>query len=128
MAASESLSVPKLEDQALHSIIAIGRTRSPAEACGLLLIDDSSPDQRVIELANRSMRPQTSYEFTGDDAYIALTNNGVEDWNYVEVSVWHTHPGGSIGPSTEDIMQKLEGVPHLVVALLDDGTTMHEWF
>jgi proteasome lid subunit RPN8/RPN11 len=128
MDVSESLSVPKLEDGALHRIIAIGRTRSPAEACGLLLIDESSPDQRVIELANRSMRPHTSYEFTGDDAYIALTNNGVEGWNYIEVAVWHTHPGGSIGPSTEDLTQKLEGVPHLVVALLDDGTTMHEWF
>lgn len=128
MVASESLSVPRVTDEALDRIMHIGRTRSPAEACGLLLIDDSSLDQRVIELANRSKSPTDHYEFSSADVSIALDNNGVNQDLVGEVAIWHTHPGGSIGPSTDDMLTKIEGVPYLVVALLDDGTTIRTWF
>jgi proteasome lid subunit RPN8/RPN11 len=124
---SESLWSPRLQDEALHRIIALGRARSPAEACGLLLIDDSSPDQRVIELPNRSDTPHTSYMFTGDDIMIALENSRIAA-DDVEIGIWHTHPGGRVGPSTEDQMKKLDGVPFLVVTLLDDNTTITDWF
>jgi proteasome lid subunit RPN8/RPN11 len=128
MEGSKSLSVPRLDREALHLITRIGRSRAPAEACGLLLIDPSSPD-RVIELANRAMDPTRRYEFNSGDVIIALENNDIDPDSYQgELVIWHTHPGGSIGPSMEDLQQKVEGVPFLVVALLDDGTEIIDWF
>jgi proteasome lid subunit RPN8/RPN11 len=128
MEGSRSLSVPRLDREALHLITRIGRSRAPAEACGLLLIDPSSPD-RVIELANRAMDPTRRYEFNSGDVIIALENNDIDPDSYQgELVIWHTHPGGSIGPSMEDLQQKVEGVPFLVVALLDDGTEIIDWF
>lgn len=129
MEGSRSLSVPRLDREALHLITRIGRSRAPAEACGLLLIDPSSPDQRVIELANRAMDSTRRYEFTSDDVIIALENNGVAPDTYSgDLVVWHTHPGGSIGPSMEDMQQKIDGVHFLVVALLSDDTEIIDWF
>jgi proteasome lid subunit RPN8/RPN11 len=128
MEGSRSLSVPRLDREALHLITRIGRSRAPADACGLLLIDPSSPD-RVIELANRAMDPTRRYEFNSGDVIIALENNDIDPDSYQgELVIWHTHPGGSIGPSMEDLQQKVEGVPFLVVALLDDGTEIIDWF
>lgn len=128
MEGSRFLSVPRLDREALHLITRIGRSRAPAEACGLLLIDPSSPD-RVIELANRAMDPTRRYEFNSGDVIIALENNDIDPDSYQgELVIWHTHPGGSIGPSMEDLQQKVEGVPFLVVALLDDGTEIIDWF
>lgn len=125
MLASGSLSVPKVSDESLAAIARIGRTRSPQEACGLLLIDLDATNQRVIELANQSERPQTSYEFRAENVATTLAGDPLAG---VEVVIWHTHPGGSVGPSTEDVQNKLEGVPYLVVALFNNGTMIPQWF
>lgn len=126
MVGSESLSVPELTGTALEAIGRIGRARFPREACGLLLPHPDALDRVVIELPNRSLNPEWEYQFTGDDAGMELAAG---KWNHHDdVAIWHTHPHGSIGPSDQDIMRKLTDINYLVVALLDDGSNIPEWF
>lgn len=133
MAGSESLRVPKLASNALAVIARIGRTRSPREACGLLLPVPDSLDRIVIELPNRSLNPLREYEFSVDDVQLELeaghwsdVHPDQGDWD--EVAIWHTHPGGAIGPSNEDSKMRVEGIPYLVVALHGDDEITATWF
>jgi proteasome lid subunit RPN8/RPN11 len=43
------------------------------------------------------------------------------------MALWHTHPGGNIGPSPGDMQKRLEGVAYLVVAITEAGP-VPTWF
>jgi len=113
-----------LVDEALIAeIVRIGEVRKPAEACGVLLPVPDSRGNHVIELPNRSMNAQSSFEIWPDDIEQVL-----HDWvesvhpSYLDkIAVWHTHPRGGVGPSRGDMQNKIDGVPYLVVALRTEG-------
>jgi proteasome lid subunit RPN8/RPN11 len=115
-------------DEALAEIHALGELRAPAEACGLLLPvpfgtrADGRP-RTVIEMPNRAARPHDSYYFTTDDVKIEIGKWMAYQPPAVlkDIIIWHTHPGGGVGPSTDDIKQKQNGVTYAVVALTSDG-------
>lgn len=114
MATERSVVIPEITDDQLASIERIGLLRAPNEACGLLLMSPHR-GRTIIELPNRSLTPQDSYQFHGTDAKLEL--EGYDDG----VIVWHTHPGGGIGPSRNDMRTRHPEFWYLVVALTDKG-------
>lgn len=117
----------ELTEESLTEINFWGELRAPNEACGLLL---SQPYQtprgrwtRVLEIQNSSTEPETSYQMDGSE--IERVMEGKPDQT---VAVWHTHPGGLIGPSTGDMKNRPDPeVPMLVVTLTVDGP-IPSWF
>lgn len=116
--------VPELTDMLVDEIGRIGKLRSPAEACGMLLEALDDRPMRAIELPNRSLAPNGEYELRGEDMRVALESYP----DYRPVALWHTHPGGTLGPSQADLANVIEGVPMLIVTLLADGRVVPEWF
>lgn len=84
---------------------------SPFEAAGLIL-----PDGEVKILRNRAEDPRSNFLFYKEDLTHAL--EGVEDVS--EIIVWHSHPGGGIGPSMIDIRQKTPFRYHLVLTIVNN--------
>lgn len=114
MVTERSVIIPELSDDALASIGRIGHLRAPNEACGLLLVTPHR-GRSIVELPNRSKTPLDSYMFYGSDARIEL--EGYDD-GFV---IWHTHPGGGIGPSRDDMKTRHAEFWYLVVALTETG-------
>lgn len=83
--------------------------RLPNEAAGIIL-----PNDVVIELENTAESPTDRFEFS--KAELASALHGVEDVS--DLVIWHSHPGGGIGPSRIDIRQKTPLKYHLVVSIL----------
>lgn len=111
-----------LQDQALQEIFELGLRRVPSEACGFLL-PKPYHDSWIVEMPNRSMHPHNSFEFNASDVRIALGNwlNEATVEEAEEVTLWHTHPSGGIGPSRIDMHNKIEGAHHLVVTITEEG-------
>src|SRR4051812_41368573 len=111
-----------LETEALLEIYRLGVTRSPAEACGLLIdtprLLSNGSYSHVIELPNRTLASSGQYVIEPGD--IKLSLEGLEDVE--EVAVWHTHPSGFEGPSEGDLAQRPnDDVKMVVVALTNHG-------
>lgn len=117
-----------LTEALLAELEEIGRRRAPTEACGLLLPVPRGHSY-VVELPNRSLRPQDEYRIWPDDIEVAIGEwaHSVSEAARNAVAIWHTHPQGNIGPSRGDMSKRLEGVPYLVLALMDDQT-VPTWF
>lgn len=120
-----------LEDRMVQEIARIGRRRAPAEACGLILPHPVNRRQ-VIELPNRAV--DTDHEFTlwGEDiAFIVeelIEHHPIDAQFLRETVIWHTHPGGNLGPSKFDRDHRPEEFQSLVVTLFEDGTAKGTWF
>lgn len=113
---------PLLTDEALAEIDAIGQSRLPIEACGILL---PAPwrENWVYEMPNRSLSAEKSFKFHSGDVLMLLDNwfNLVGSDQAHRIAIWHTHPKGSIGPSRADLHNKVAKTHNLVVALTDNG-------
>lgn len=92
----------------------------PREAVGLL-----TNDGRVISLPNRAYEPENSFEVTKEDILSAIRGYEVED--LTDLTIWHSHPGGGVGPSKIDMQQKLPFLNHLVVTIVDDDIVL-TWY
>lgn len=111
-----------LEQEMINRIAHIGRATSPNEACGLLLPTPINGVQ-VIQLPNRSLEPQDSVEMRGEDMLLALEQIFQDDFPEELIpglTVWHTHPGGNVGPSRFDLENKPAHMKSLVVTLFKD--------
>jgi proteasome lid subunit RPN8/RPN11 len=103
--------------KALKQIIAIGNARAPHEACGLLIAQPKPAyDPIVLEISNCSATPETSFEFTSDQAR-AVIDDVLEGVELSDVLVWHTHPSNTDGPSSLDLSTRVAGVQYLVIHL-----------
>jgi proteasome lid subunit RPN8/RPN11 len=51
--------------------------------------------------------------------------NEIED--LAELTLWHSHPNGGVGPSRIDMQQRLPHFEHLVVTL-DSGRVLFTWY
>lgn len=111
-----------LPDDALSEIAVLGRKAHPKETCGILL---PTPwrGRWIVEVKNTSDHPKTSFCFTTEALRDALSEwfETVSRHDPHELVIWHTHPGGGVGPSRTDMQARVEGVGHLVVALTDRG-------
>lgn len=102
----------------MEQILLIGKTRDPYEACGIV-----TPDSQVVELDNHAVSPCSSYELLSDelvgamDEFVNRTKTPWSDLTQEHFIIWHTHPGGNIGPSRADLKHRLEGFQYVVVSL-----------
>lgn len=93
------------------------------EACGVLLTrSDGGP--RLKKVQNRAEQPQIQSFMTSDDMMDALLELIGDPRKYngsisKELVIWHTHPGGLIGPSQLDKewRQQLDETRCLVVTI-----------
>lgn len=108
------MKIPFSLDVVVPRIIELGMKKAPNEACGLVVPDLDLPcDEWVHELTNRSPDPTNSYTFDTSVVKELLTNPEV--WE--DILVWHTHPGGRVGPSPGDMEARHPKLKYLVVAL-----------
>lgn len=113
-----SLSTPHLHDLvyptrsiACQKILDLGIEAAPEEACGVLV--PGVLGFRVIPLRNRSPHPEDSYVI--DPETVRSLRLQPEVWG--DVRVWHTHPGGNVGPSPGDLKSKIRGLRYMVVTV-----------
>ena len=113
-----------LIDELMPHLQPIIEKRVPNEAVGLIL-----PNGQVVELLNHAYDPSTAFAVKGKDiqdvfvAYkLPLTRDTIRD-----SVLWHSHPGGNIGPSRTDMKNKLELMQHLVLSVID-GEIVASWY
>lgn len=93
-------------------IVRIGTERLPNEACGILLTR-SGAGPRIIEVPNRADEPHHDVLMLNEEFDEALRRIVGDPARYPgnltrELVVWHTHPGGLVGPSRNDMVFKRE--------------------
>lgn len=102
----------------LAQVAAFGENRRPCEAVGVIV-----HGTKVFELPNRSASPHDSFVLNPQDIALELENKRIfmseSDWR--EIVIWHTHPGGLVGPSAVDMRNRIPQLHHLVVTLTSDG-------
>ena len=113
-----------LEESIVREIARVGRARVPNEACGILL-PTPHKGKRVWEMPNRSKYPHDSFEMHGADMAISIAE---WDGDYEDIVIWHTHPGGNVGPSQYDIVNRVEKLANLVVSVPEKGKPLATWF
>ena len=96
----------------------IAKLRVPHEAVGLIL-----PGERVVEVPNHSETPETNFVATRADMVTHLTS----DMDLEEVALWHSHPGGGVGPSRTDMRSKTPFRHHLVVSIVNEDLVL-SWY
>jgi proteasome lid subunit RPN8/RPN11 len=116
----------------LEELKRIALERSPNEACGVLLPTPRGHNSasQVVELPNRSMQHHDSYQIYPSDIHITLAE-WIEDSTVEDVgkmAVWHSHPGGNVGPSADDLKMKVDGLQYLVVTLTAEQELIPCWF
>src|SRR5688572_5528396 len=95
--------------EVMKSLLEIARKEAPNEACGVILPE---VPLRVIQLKNRSESPQDSFQIDAEELANEITKffgrvlHCPEDFEPRDFMVWHTHPGGLIGPSKGDMEQR----------------------
>ncbi len=107
----------------IERIVKHGMDAMPREACGVLLpTPHPSIKSRVVPLTNRAEDP-LKHSFIHPKEMLQqlmpwLEAEG-ERWDLSDLVLWHTHPGGHVGPSGEDLRTRdLEpGMRYLVVTL-----------
>jgi proteasome lid subunit RPN8/RPN11 len=116
---SVSLVVPR--------IMELGLVEAPHEACGVVIPDfNAPPDSWVHAMKNRSSNPLNSFNIDPQTVRSILLDRdtfGKDVWD--DVLVWHTHPGGLVGPSDGDMKTRIAGLKYLVVTLPGGEASMY---
>lgn len=112
------LVLPSME-AALRRILDLGIEQAPEEACGILV--NEFQGVRIVKMINRAEDPTRSYQIDVK----TLKQLALKPKTWSHVAVWHTHPGGLVGPSPGDLEHKLHNV-HYVVVTVPTGETV--WF
>lgn len=105
----------------IEQIVQLGNLRLPAEACGIIILGE------LTELANMaSDRTKNSVIHTA----AMLNVIGDKDLDPKDITIWHTHPSNTVGPSEDDIANKPTEGPgsemiYLVVAIPSGKATIY---
>jgi proteasome lid subunit RPN8/RPN11 len=86
---------------------------APAEACGII-VNLPKDGYRLYHLANEATDPTGGYRISAES--LAEVVESEEVWED-SVTIWHTHPGGLVGPSEGDLRNMMEGCRYMVVTL-----------
>jgi proteasome lid subunit RPN8/RPN11 len=114
-----------ITDEIVDQVLQFGLAAEPEEACGVL-----TPDSWVVRLPNVSPRPLNSFWIDSEDLVNAITEYArrvglpPSELRREHFIVWHTHPGGVVGPSKGDLRAKLEGFQYLVITLPNGEATI----
>lgn len=91
------------------SIVELGKQRIPREACGILLTRRDS-GLRIVEVPNSSPDSDATL-MLGADLHAAIEQLVSAEPPYHgdlerDLVIWHTHPGGKVGPGREDMRER----------------------
>lgn len=107
-------------EEIVATILQTGMERIPNEAGGIIVpTDDMPPSLWVIELKNISPHPHDSFLTDLGEAEERVRLRLEHSITPADVWLWHTHPGGHVGPSRMDLENRIPQVNYLVVALPD---------
>ena len=121
---------PLLTEQIRQELAEVGDQSLPHETGGILLPEPFN-GRWVIPIPNRAESPVDRFEFDTVDMREALF-----DWLCSEpaeeltenLTIWHTHPAGGVGPSRLDMQQRVlrpgtrePMVHHLVMTRTQQG-------
>ncbi len=112
------LPTPWVSPEIVDQVLQYGQAEEPNEACGVV-----TPDSRVILLPNKSPSPTNSFVIALEDLVNAMNDYlarcGVEPaiLTREHFIIWHTHPGGVVGPGPGDLRERQPGFQYLVVSL-----------
>ena len=105
-----------VSDEVLQKLTNLVEQELPNEAVGLV-VACLEGTTRVLLLENRSESPTNSFAVRPFDVLDALETSGLSldevDWD--DTILWHSHPSGLIGPSRPDMRGKVPGLRHLVI-------------
>lgn len=97
----------------------------PREVGGVII-----DGQHIMVLTNHA-EGNSSFEFRVWELREAINDYGMGSAPGPEiadrVTLWHTHPGGGVGPSREDMRNKTPLKYHLVLALVE-GDIVPTWY
>lgn len=110
----------QIEGQVKRDLVSMIFETPLQETCGLLL-----EDGRVLTLPNHSEHPDSNFVVTKLDILNALTEHNVN--TMANITFWHSHPAGGVGPSRTDLQQKMPFPYHLVLAIVD-GDIVPTWY
>ena len=79
----------------------------------------------IIDLPNHAEEPTKNFEIRKGDILSALRMNEIED--LADLTLWHSHPNGGVGPSRIDMQQKVPFLNHLVVTI-QGGDVVYTWY
>lgn len=84
------------------------------------------PLGNILRLTNLHEEPRSNFEVSKSDISRALSSlpDGVEA---MDCTLWHTHPGGGVGPSRSDLRNKTPFNYHLVVSVIEDDIKL-TWY
>lgn len=100
---------------------------APHEACGLLIGHPTLTGHLVaLKLRNIAQKPTTEWRI--DTAWVRhhLFQSMTQAEFYDQVMVWHSHPGGTIGPSKMDLETMKIGVHYVVVTVPSGEVVRYE--
>lgn len=119
------LSIP---EEALREMTEAAVAALPNETGGMLFPEAlGSSGKWVKVLLNHAPDPTNAMWFQNQEVIDA----GLEwvehpnDWS--KLTLWHSHPGGNIGPSRRDMKGKIPQMGNLVIALVD-GEGIPTWY
>jgi len=102
----------------VDKIMELGMVAHPNEACGVIL-----PDNTLVEISNIAKHPTWSYildpaGFTNAlNGYLQKPDSRGDELYMDSIIIWHTHPGGVVGPSDGDKAEMIGDLRYLVVTL-----------
>lgn len=98
-------------DEVVEQITQWGIEHAPQEVCGL--IHTRRDGFMVYRVTNIAADPCREYTFDASELVEVMAEVPTRN----DVICWHTHPGGTVGPSEGDVRRKVRGVRYLVVAI-----------
>lgn len=106
----QRIALPTLET-AYGAIFNEGMEDAPNEACGLLV--NETGGIQIIPLVNRAEDPTASYRIDNE----TLRSLALKPKTWAHIAVWHTHPGGQVGPSAADLEHRIQTVKYVVITI-----------
>lgn len=97
----------------LDQIVQWGLAEAPKEVCGILF------QNQVSRLPNHAAE-DGEYEVLGIDIVAAvkvMCGSSRDEVDPSEITIWHTHPSGMVGPSAGDLENKNELFRFVVISL-----------
>lgn len=103
-------------------LLSVVNHEAPNEAVGIIY------QNRVFTLRNTSASPHDRAEIDIAELRSLLTDLEVPlDRINEDVIIWHSHPGGGVGPSRHDMVNRTPLKHHLVLSLVE-GDLVATWY
>jgi proteasome lid subunit RPN8/RPN11 len=117
-----------LHDKALQEMIEAGEAALPNETGGILFPEPLGSSWIDVMKINNAPDPTTGMHFSKVEIVDSCLRYVKSDDDWADLTIWHTHPGGGIGPSRSDMRHRIPEMGNLIIALLGDGVGIPNWY